>query len=456
MIKHFFDAAYLQGKWVNRVLLTIDADGRITSIESDSAAEDADKQSGYAVPGMPNVHSHAFQRAMAGFGEIAGPAQDSFWSWRKVMYNFLSEISPEDLQAIADQLYMEMLKAGFTSVGEFHYLHHQADGQAFNDRIEMSRRLAASAEKTGIHLTLLPVLYCYSGFGSKKPTEGQRRFIQTADEFLQMISDLKSADFGSAEVNIGMAPHSLRATNKKQLWSLSEVLTPDMPMHIHIAEQLQEVDDCLAWSGKRPVEWLMDHADVDRRWCLIHATHVTKHEVKSIAKSGASVGLCPITEANLGDGIFPIQSYMKAGGEWGIGTDSNVRISLAEECRILEYGQRLKHLKRTLIAERGASNGKQLFDRSLTGGARALKPLEKTGLIEGAFANFVVLDKDHASLAGREMSSVFDSWVFSSSNDLVKSVFVKGRQVVAEGRHLHEEEITSNFKNVMKRLSEKM
>ncbi|MBL4907281.1 MAG: formimidoylglutamate deiminase [Sneathiella sp.] len=453
MIKHFFKAAYLRGKWEHQVLLTIDPEGRIDNIQTDSAPGEAIQHSGYAVPGIPNVHSHAFQRAMAGLGEVAGPSDDSFWSWRKVMYKFLGQITPEDLQAIADQLYMEMLKAGFTSVGEFHYLHHQPDGQPFGDRIEMSRRLAASAAKTGIQMTLLPVLYRFSGFGSKEPTEGQRRFIQTTDDFLTMVSLLKSADFGSADVAVGMAPHSLRATDLEQLHALNVALTQDMPLHIHIAEQMKEVEDCLAWSGKRPVEWLMANVDVDQRWCLIHATHVTKDEVIAIAQSGASVGLCPITEANLGDGIFPINAFMEAGGQWGLGTDSNVNISLAEECRTLEYGQRLKHLKRTLIAKRGSSNGKELFDQALKGGSRALRPLEKAGLTEGAFANFVVLDGEHVALAGRDTSSMFDSWFFGCGNGLVKDVYVRGTKVVSDGHHVYEEGITKRFKTVMKRLA---
>lgn len=452
MIKHYFEAAYIEGNWLQSVSMTITPDGRIARIEKDSAAKEADKHSGYAVPGMANLHSHAFQRAMAGLGEVAGPGEESFWSWRKVMYQFLSKITPEDAQDIASQLYMEMLKAGFTSVGEFHYLHHQPDGTPYSDRLEMSRRMVASAEMTGIDLTLLPVLYSYGGFGAEHPSEAQRRFIQSIDDYLDMIVELKKANFADANVTIGMAPHSLRATDTFQLNALCAASDADMPLHIHIAEQQREVDDCISWCGMRPVEHLFDTVDVDSRWSLIHATHLKPNEISLLTKSGATVGLCPITEANLGDGLFPITAFNEQGGHWGIGSDSNVRISLAEECRTLEYGQRLMLQKRTLIADRDTSNGQKIFDSSLEGGARSLIPGEKSSLVEGAPANFIILDSDCASLTGRPLSSVFDSWIFSGDNSVIKNVFVRGKQVVTNGHHRDEKKIAQRFKTVMKRL----
>ncbi|MEH6404326.1 MAG: formimidoylglutamate deiminase [Sneathiella sp.] len=456
MIKHFFESAYIQGKWQQNVLLTINADGRIAHIEKDSAVGAANNHTGLLVAGIANVHSHAFQRAMAGMGEIAGAAGDSFWSWRRVMYDFLTKISPEDLEAIADQLYMEMLKAGFTSVGEFHYLHHQSDGQPYSDRLEMSRRLISSATKTGIGLTLLPVLYSYSGFGAQKALESQRRFTNSADDYLSMISSLEGLTEANDQILIGMAPHSLRGVDEAQLRALQNVLSKGMPIHIHIAEQMKEVNDCVEWSGQRPVEWLLNHADVDSRWSLIHATHINESELLDIANSGATVGLCPITEANLGDGLFPVKRFMDAGGHWGVGSDSNVRISLAEECRILEYGQRLTQQKRTLLSNRGESNGQGLFDNALFGGSRSINPTEKQGLVEGAPANMVVLDAEHPVFTGKDASYAFDSWFFAGGNECVKDVFVWGKQVINEGEHSLENVITERFKIVMKRLADNL
>jgi len=456
MIKHFFENAYIQGKWQRNVLLTIDPDGRIARIEKDSAAGTANKHTGLLIPGMANVHSHAFQRAMAGLGEIAGAADDSFWSWRRVMYDFLAKISPEDLEAIADQLYLEMLKAGFTSVGEFHYLHHQQDGQPYIDRLEMSKRLISSARKTGINLTLLPVLYSYSGFGAQDVDESQRRFVNSTEDYLSMVISLEELTAANDQVLIGMAPHSLRGVQEAQLTELQNALGAEMPIHIHIAEQMKEVSDSVHWSGQRPVEWLLDHADVDRRWSLIHATHINDAELLGIANSGATVGLCPITEANLGDGLFPVNRFMEAGGHWGIGSDSNVRISLAEESRTLEYGQRLTQQKRTLISNRGESNGQGLFDCALFGGNRSINPADKQGLEEGAPANMVVLDFEHSVFAGKDPVFAFDSWIFAGDNNCVKDVFVGGTQVIKDGGHDMENVITERFKTVMKRLADNL
>ncbi len=453
MIKHFFETAFVGGKWEENVLLTVSEDGHIANLQSDSRPEGAVQHPGFVVPGMPNLHSHAFQRALAGLGEVAGSGDDSFWSWRNVMYEFLHHITPEDFEAIADQLFLEMLKAGFTTVGEFHYLHHQAGGEPYADRLEMGKRLAASAEKTGIHLSLLPVLYSYSGFGAKAPNPRQGRFINGTDDFLKMIADLKTTDFGGASINIGVAPHSLRATSKDQLAALMDVVTDNMPIHIHIAEQVKEVEVCLAWSGKRPVDWLYGNTEVDDRWCLIHATHVTDTEISAIARSRAVVGLCPVTEANLGDGIFPVGNFLSQGGQFGIGTDSNINISLAEECRILEYGQRLQQLKRTLIADREGSNGEKIFTQSLNGGQRALRPGIPVGLQIGAPASFLCLDRDHPVLAGKKPEQVLDAWIFAGGNDLVAEVCVNGQMLVEEGRHAREEEIAVRFKDVMKRLA---
>jgi len=452
MIKHFFKTAFIQGNWTPNVLITLDEKGLITAIERDSAAGNAVQHDAPAVPGMPNLHSHAFQRAMAGLGEVAGPSEDSFWSWRDVMYKFLHHLTPDDFEAIAAQLYMEMLKAGFTGVGEFHYLHHQAGGTPYADKQEMSRRLMAAAENTGIHLSLLPVLYSFGGFGSQAPTEGQGRFIHSTEDFLNLVEGLQAHETEKDYLNVGVAPHSLRATDAEQLKILVNSLPKRIPIHIHIAEQVKEVQDCLDWSGKRPVDWLLSNIDIDDRWCLVHATHVDQSEYNRIAEAGAVVGLCSVTEANLGDGLFPVNPFMDKGGFWGIGTDSNINISLAEECRILEYGQRLQRLKRTLIADRGQSNGERLFSEALEGGRRALRPDLASAFSIGAPADFVLLNTEDPALLGKNPSQLLDAWVFAGNNNAVSSVFVKGQQVVDKGHHIHEEGITRRFKDVMNRL----
>jgi formimidoylglutamate deiminase len=456
MIKHFFDFAFVQGKWAQNVLLSISADGTINDIVSNSPAGDAVKHRGYMVPGMPNLHSHAFQRAMAGLGELAGPSDDTFWSWRRVMYDFLQHLGPDEFQAIADQLYMEMLKAGFTSVGEFHYLHHQVGGAPYSDRLEMSHRVIAAAEKTGIGLTLLPVLYSYSGFGAQTPSSGQGRFINDVDQYLALVEALNTASKEKAGVCIGVAPHSLRATSQEQIKTVLDVVSADMPIHIHIAEQMKEVDDCIAWSGQRPVEWLANQVELDERWCLVHATHVTEAEIKTIATAGAVVGLCPITEANLGDGLFPVNQFMNEKGSWGIGSDSNINISSAEELRTLEYGQRLLHQKRTLIAEPGRSNGDYLYDAACRGGRRVLNPGQKAGLQIGTVADFVILKDDHPALIGKKPSQILDGWIFAGNNEVVKEVFVRGKQVVNDGHHIQEDSIKERFQRVMTDLSHKL
>ncbi|GLQ06602.1 formimidoylglutamate deiminase [Sneathiella chinensis] len=456
MIKHFFQNAFIQGKWVKNVTLTVGDDGCVAAIETDSAGAGADNQGGVLVPGMPNLHSHAFQRAMAGLGEIAGPGDDSFWSWRSVMYKFLAEIDPEDMEAIAAQLYLEMLKSGFTSVGEFHYLHHQKDGTPYANPAEMSLRVMAAAEQVGLQMTLLPVLYSYSGFGEAAPTDGQRRFIHSTDAYLDLVDRLVAETAGRPGFDVGLTPHSLRAVSRDQLQALAEYRTPEMPVHIHIAEQMKEVNDCLDWSGQRPVEWLLNNTTVDENWCLVHATHLTPQEVQGIAERGAVVGLCPVTEANLGDGLFPVEDFLSQGGRFGIGSDSNINISVAEECRILEYGQRLVRQKRTLIAERNASNGERILSLAVEGGAQALCPGKPAGIAVGAPANYLTLDENHPALVGRGVQNIVDGWLFAGNNSVVKDVYVAGRPVIRNGHHDREEEILARFSTVMKRLATKI
>ncbi|WP_172264497.1 formimidoylglutamate deiminase [Caulobacter sp. RHG1] len=437
-------SALLADGWARDVKFTL-AEGRIARIDTDVAPGDAARL-GVALPGMPNLHSHAFQRAMAGLAEHRGEGSDSFWTWREVMYRFLERLNPEAVQAIAAMAQVEMLEGGFTRVGEFHYLHHAPDGGAYDDPAEMAARMAAAAEETGIGLTLLPVFYAHSGFGGAAPTPGQRRFIHDVDSFGVLVEASRRALANLPDAVVGIAPHSLRAVTAEELTAITP-LAAGGPIHIHIAEQTQEVDACLAATGQRPVRWLMNHAEVDERWCLVHATHINATETERLAKSGAIAGLCPITEANLGDGVFPAVSYVAAGGAFGIGSDSNVLIDAAEELRILEYGQRLTHRGRNLLAlGAGRSNGGDLWRAAGTGGAQALGV--RFGLRRGAPADFLTLDPSHPAMVGRANDALIDSLVFAGG--AIDTVWRHGRQVVSGGRHQARDAIQARYAETLK------
>ncbi|TIN17500.1 MAG: formimidoylglutamate deiminase, partial [Mesorhizobium sp.] len=318
----FAEQALLPDGWHNNVRISL-ANGRIIAVEPGTTELAGDERHAILLPGMPNLHSHAFQRGMAGLAELRGPSADSFWSWREVMYRFALSMTPDQVEAVAAQLYVEMLEAGFSRVGEFHYLHHDREGKPYANLAEMAERIAAAAGETGIGLTLLPVFYAHSSFGGAAPNEGQRRFINDVNRFSRLVEKSRECVRSLNQAVVGVAPHSLRAATSEELAEVVEIV-PDGPIHIHIAEQVKEVEDCLAWSGARPVEFLLANAKVDERWCLIHATHMTNAETVAIAKSGAIAGLCPITEANLGDGIFAAQLFRDHGGRFGVGSDSNV------------------------------------------------------------------------------------------------------------------------------------
>jgi formimidoylglutamate deiminase len=410
--KLHLEMALLPDGWRRDVVITVDH-GAIVGIEPAGVAN-AQRISGVTVPGLPNLHCHAFQRAMAGLTERRGTESDSFWTWRETMYRFVERLSPDDLEAIAAFAYMEMLEAGFTSVAEFHYLHHQPDGRPYDNPCEMSERIVAAADTAGIGLTLLPVLYRQNGFLGMPPSPGQKRFICGRDAYARLMETKVP---GGA---IGIAPHSLRALTLDDLeWAANT--WPRVPAHIHISEQTREVDECLAAHGKRPVDLLMDTVEVDARWCLVHATHADAGEIARIAKSRALVGLCPITEANLGDGLFDVPSLLKQGGRLGVGSDSNVRISAADELRTLEYGQRLIHRQRNVLGDTTRSTGRRLFEAALDGGAIA----------PGQRADLVVLHD-----AGFEGDTLLDHWLFSADNTAIKTVYCGGKPVVQNGRHV--------------------
>jgi formimidoylglutamate deiminase len=437
--------ALLTTGWAKDVRLSI-TDGVIAALEVGAAPQEGDERHDILLPTVSNLHSHAFQRGMAGLAELRGPANDSFWSWRTVMYRFALTMMPEQMQAIAAQLYVEMLESGFGRVGEFHYLHHDRDGSAYANRAEMAERIAQAAHETGIGLTLLPVFYAHSGFGGQAPNEGQRRFINDLDGFAELLRGAQKAVANLPGAITGIAPHSLRAVTPEQISALQQ-LSFDGPVHIHVAEQVKELEDCLAWSGQRPVQWLLDHADLSSRWCLIHATHMTDDETLRMAKSGAIAGLCPITEANLGDGAFNAELFLGNGGHFGIGSDSNILIGIADELRQLEYSQRLAHRARNVIATPGGSTGRHLFDGAVTGGAAAL--MHPSGLGAGLPADFFSLKPRHD--IGLDGDQLLDSFVFANGA-AVDCVWVRGAKQVEAGRHKAREQVAARFAGVMRDL----
>ncbi len=445
----FADQALLPPGWASDVRIAMQG-GVIHAIEPNVTPAPEDERVAILIPAMPNLHSHAFQRGMAGLAETRGLGDDSFWSWREVMYRFALAMTPDQVEAVAAQLYVEMLEAGFGRVGEFHYLHHDKNGGKYANIAEMAERIAAAASQTGIGLTLLPVFYAHSGFGGLVPDAGQRRFINDLTSFDKLLSASRSAVSGIHDSVVGVAPHSLRAVTPDELSAVA-ALGKAGPIHIHVAEQTREVEDCTAWSGARPVEWLFANTPVGADWCLIHATHMTEAETSMMAKSGAVAGLCPVTEANLGDGTFPARPYMTDGGHFGIGSDSNVLIGISDELRQLEYSQRILHRQRNVIVPAGCSNGRALFDAALAGGNRALGG-QPMGIAAGNAASFVTLDANYPSIAGKSGDAILDAWIFANGTR-ADTVWIGGRKVVSEGRHIRREVIAERFRKVMSDLA---
>ncbi|VIO71958.1 8-oxoguanine deaminase [Bradyrhizobium ivorense] len=440
----------LPSGWANDVQLVLSGD-TIVSVAAGVAPAAGDERHQLAVPGLASLHSHAFQRGMAGLAELRGNTTDTFWTWRETMYRFALNMTPDDVAAVATLLYVEMLEQGFTRVGEFHYLHHDRDGSLYGNPAEMATRIAEAAANSGIALTLLPSFYAHGTFGGAAPHAGQRRFICSVDQFAALMAASRDAIRKLPGANIGIAPHSLRAVAPDELAAIIP-LAGEAPIHIHAAEQVREVEDCLTWSGQRPVEWLLAHAPVDQRWCLIHATHMTETEVAGLAGSGAVAGLCPVTEASLGDGIFAAREFLAAGGRFGVGTDSNVLIGVADELRQLEYGQRLKYRERNVLSGRpGASTGRALFDHALAGGAQALAQTT-VGLVPGARADIVTLDTAHPSLAGRRGDAVIDGWIFAAGGSAIDCVWAGGDKVVAAGQHRLRAKAREQFNASVRRL----
>ncbi|MFT6897121.1 MAG: formimidoylglutamate deiminase [Paraglaciecola sp.] len=447
---YFVEQALLADGWAHNVRLEVEH-GYFTRISHNASSAGAIKLSGPMLPTVANVHSHAFQRVMAGMAEVSLDPNDSFWSWRELMYQLVGKLSPQDVFIIARQLYIELLKAGYTQVGEFHYLHHAPQGERYAQPHEMSLQLIEAANQAGMGLTLLPVLYAHSGFGGQAPTSGQARFIHDPQQYLSLHNRCEQVLAGHKLHRLGICFHSLRAVSKGKMLEVLSASAKDMPVHIHIAEQQKEVHDCVQWSGQRPVAWLHNEIGLDSRWCLVHATHLDAREVKLIAKSGAVVGLCPTTEANLGDGLFPAVDFNQQQGRWAIGSDSHVSVSLVEDLKILEYGQRLFAQQRNrLHSEAQPQVGDFLFKQALAGGNQACGV--QLGLAVGKRADFMLLDPDQPFIGASAPKDLLNRWIFGISANAVKDVYVAGKPVILNFRHPLQQLAAREFAQLLKRL----
>lgn len=449
----FARQALLPDGWHQNVIITLAKDGTFAKVTPDSAAPAGVEQVACVVPPMPNLHSHAFQRAMSGLGEKRANPDDTFWTWRKLMYQLAHRITPEQMHAISAYLYAEMLCAGYTQVAEFHYLHNAHDGAAYAQKATLSLCLANAAEEAGMGLTLLPTLYTYAGFGKKPLQDAQKRFASTPELIADIVTATRAATQDSKLVRVGVGLHSLRAVALDTVADMLRIAGPHTPVHIHIAEQMQEVRDCIAATGQRPVEHLLTHAPVDARWCLVHATHLTEAEAQALAKSGAIAGLCPITEANLGDGIFPLADYVSHNGRFGLGSDSNILLSPWEELRILEYSQRLHHQKRCVGLPSGhlGSTGGWLYRESLKGGAQACG-LPEWGLQAGARADLCVLDTEAFLLPDLMGDDVLDAAIFSQTAPPVLHVMSAGQWRVRDRQHHNATALRQAFRQAVRPL----
>lgn len=448
----FARQALLAYGWAENVRVEV-AQGAIVQIQSETSANPGDVTVDTLLPALANLHSHSFQRAMAGMTEYRMPGRDSFWTWRELMYRFTAHLTPDQIEAIAALVFIEMLEAGYASVGEFHYLHHQKDGRPYDNLAEHSGRIMAAAAETGIGLTHLPVLYSYAGVGAKPLEAGQARFGNDVGQFCRLV-DLAKEEIKNLppDCGVGIAPHSLRATSPTDLNAVLQAHGEGV-VHIHIAEQPKEVAEVKAGLGARPVEWLLENAPVDENWCLIHATHMTEDETRKMAASGAVAGLCPVTEANLGDGPFNGPTFLKSGGQFGVGSDSNVLISLTEELRTLEYSQRLRDLSRNILVAEEGSVGRALYTGAAHGGALALG--RKSGEIaQGKLADLVAIDSTDPALCALRQDQILDGLVFAAKDHVVSDVWSAGRHCVRNGRHFARDAVLNRYKKEISDLVE--
>ncbi len=432
-------------EWLEHAVLHVSAEGMIDRVETGSPKSADSRIGGIVVPGMPNIHSHCFQRLIAGTTGPSGHHTDSFWSWRKAMYRCANTISPEQYAVVASWVFVEMLKAGYTSCAEFHYLHHQADGSAYSRPSEMSEQLFEAASLSGIAMTLLPVLYCSADFGATAVNDAQKRFAHSPRQYLQLLDMCQAVTSGQPMLETGVAFHSLRAVPEQAMTEVLQSLQDQRcPIHIHIAEQPAEIEGAIAHLGARPLEWLIEHYPVDQRWCLVHATHLSEHELQAAAATQAVAGLCPTTEADLGDGVFKTLDWLQANGQFAIGSDSNVRISVAEELRLLEYNERLASGRRNVLTTADTTCGRFLYQHAAKAGGTAIG--QPVGRLQAGYrADLVVLDGNHQLLCGRTPDAALDSWIFAGDRSMINSVWVAGRAVVEQGVHAKQDALGSAF-----------
>jgi formimidoylglutamate deiminase len=448
--------ALLPSGWARDVLIEWNDAGVITRVEAESAvAKGTPVAAGPVLPGMPNVHSHSFQRAMAGLAEFRGHPTDDFWTWREEMYRLVRLLEPEDIEAISCQLYIEMLKHGYTTVAEFHYLHNDREGNPYEDRAELAHSVVGAASAAGIALTLLPVLYAHGGFGHKTLSAAQRRFQGDPASIVEILRGVADFHLPAPLLRLGVAPHSARAVDALLLTEMVDAaarLDYTMPIHMHVSEQTGEVAECLQTHGTTPLEWISDLVTIDARWCFIHATHLTALEMRKLARTGAAIGLCPMTEANLGDGIFDFVPWFESRAPWGIGGDSHVSVSPFEELRALEYSQRLRMRVRVVASEESAPDvAANLWSSAAAGGARAVG--QPVGAIApGLRADLVILDKEEVDFEGLPAARRLGVALFSGNRNRVRDVYVGGRAVVEDRRHGAEDEAQSAFRGALKRL----
>ncbi len=448
MKQFYFDTLLQNDGWKKNVAIVTSPDGIIQSIEENAVRTIAHHARGYAIPGFQNAHSHAFQYAMAGLAEVhpKGTAADDFWSWRDAMYRLALSVSPEQMEDIATMLYAEMVRMGYTNVAEFHYVHHQPDGTPYDNLAEMGTRLIAAAKTAGIGITLVPIFYQKGGFG-KAPTEGQRRFIsKDIETYLKLLEASEQAASFYDRANVGIGIHSMRGVEPNTIAEIAKSANQDMPFHIHIAEQLKEIEDSIAYLKQRPVEWLLDHVALNDRFHLVHATHLTEKETEGIAKCGANVVLCPTTEGNLGDGLFPLHEFQKFGGNWSIGTDSHIGIHPLEELRLLDYGQRLiTHQRNTMTSENTGNSGEFALEMATIAGRKAMDNFNPTYFKVGEPLNACILSEKAPLLATASDSYRASSIVYTADASHHYGTISHGDFIVQKNEHRSIEAIRRNF-----------
>lgn len=454
MRSYFFKKILQNEGWLDNVLLEVDASGRISRLEPNAIEHKSSIINGYAIPGFQNAHSHAFQYAMAGLAEVHETAHksDNFWSWREAMYRLALSVTPDQMEAIATQLYCEMVRHGYTNVAEFHYIHHDKNGKPYNNLAEMGSRMVAAAKTAGINITLIPIFYQKGGFG-KEPLEGQKRFISsTTDEYLKLLESSQKACTYYSGANIALGIHSMRGVATDSIIEVATSGPQNIPFHIHIAEQLKEIEDCSAYLSRRPVEWLLENINVTERFHLVHATHLTSEETIRIAKSGANVVLCPSTEGNLGDGIFPLIEYQKHQGIWSIGTDSHIGINPLEELRLLDYGQRLISHQRDTFSKENGDSGQFAIDMAIIGGRKAMNNKTQQFFKIGEPLNAAIFDSSSPLLKTAKDKNLSSSILYTSNLDHQSGTIVNGIMKTENGKHILSNEIEHKFINTIQEL----